>query len=47
MTTRLTERYIAAVTRSLNPHAQDDVRVELEASIADAVDARLEQGSRS
>ncbi|MGM7669004.1 permease prefix domain 1-containing protein [Microbacterium sp. A93] len=44
MTSTLTERYIAAVTKSLNPTAQDDVRTELEASIADAVDARLEQG---
>ncbi|MGM7697841.1 permease prefix domain 1-containing protein [Microbacterium sp. A84] len=44
MTSTLTERYIAAVTKSLNPAAQDDVRTELEASIADAVDARLEQG---
>ncbi|MGM7680004.1 permease prefix domain 1-containing protein [Microbacterium sp. A94] len=44
MTATLTERYIAAVTKTLNPTAQDDVRVELEASIADAVDARLEQG---
>lgn len=44
MTTTLTERYIAAVTRSLPPTTQDDVRIELEASIADAVDARVEQG---
>lgn len=44
MTASLTARYIDAVTRSLTPTAQDDVRVELEASIADAIDARLEQG---
>lgn len=40
----LTERYISATIRSLNPAAQADVRAELEASIADAVEARLEQG---
>lgn len=44
MAATLTERYIGAVTKSLNPTAQDDVRVELEASIADAVDARTDQG---
>lgn len=44
MTTTLTERYIVAVTKSLTPAAQDDVRIELEASIADAVEARIEQG---
>lgn len=44
MTATLTERYISAVTKSLNPTAQDDVRVELEASIADAVEARVDQG---
>lgn len=44
MATTYTERYIAAVTRPLNSTAQDDVRVELEASIADAVDARIDQG---
>ena len=44
MTTTLTERYIAAVTKSLDPTAQDDVRIELEASVADAVEARIEQG---
>ncbi|MCK2035831.1 permease prefix domain 1-containing protein [Microbacterium sp. SSW1-49] len=40
----LTERYISATIRSLKPDAQADVRAELEASIADAVEARLEQG---
>ncbi|MEU4016849.1 permease prefix domain 1-containing protein [Microbacterium sp. NPDC028030] len=43
-TTTLTERYISATIRSLRPETQDDVRAELEASIADAVEARLEQG---
>lgn len=43
-TTTLTERYISATIRSLRPEVQDDVRAELEGSIADAVDARLEQG---
>lgn len=43
-TATLTERYISATIRSLAPEVQDDVRAELEASIADAIDARLEQG---
>lgn len=43
-TASLTERYISATVRSLRPEAQDDVRAELEASIADAVEARREQG---
>ncbi len=43
-TAPLTERYIAATVRSLPPTAQHDVRAELEASIADAVEARLDQG---
>jgi len=47
MAATLTERYISAVTKSLNPTAQDDVRIELEASIADAVEARVEQGEPS
>ncbi|MGO4385677.1 permease prefix domain 1-containing protein [Specibacter sp. RAF43] len=46
MTTALTERYIAATVKSLPPTAQDDVRAELEASIADAVEARIEQGEQ-
>ncbi len=45
-TTTLTERYISATVRSLRPEAQDDVRAELEASIADAIEARLDQGER-
>ncbi|GAT72101.1 hypothetical protein MHM582_0571 [Microbacterium sp. HM58-2] len=43
-TATLTERYIGATIRSLKPEMQDDVRAELEASIADAIEARLEQG---
>ncbi|WP_223626817.1 permease prefix domain 1-containing protein [Microbacterium sp. EST19A] len=43
-TNTLTERYISATIRSLQPQAQGDVRAELEASIADAVEARIEQG---
>ncbi len=43
-TATLTERYISATIRSLEPAVQDDVRAELEASIADAIEARLEQG---
>lgn len=44
MVTSLTERYISATVTSLPPTAQDDVRAELEGSIADALDARLDQG---
>lgn len=43
-TTTLTERYISATIRSLRPGTQEDVRAELEASIADAIEARVEQG---
>lgn len=43
-TATLTERYISATIRSLTPEVQDDVRAELEGSIADAIDARLDQG---
>ena len=43
-TATLTERYISATIRSLRPEVQDDVRAELEGSIADAIDARLDQG---
>ncbi len=43
-TATLTERYIGATIRSLKPEAQDDVRAEIEASIADSIEARLEQG---
>ena len=44
MPATLTERYISATVRSLRPDAQEDVRAELAASIADAVEARTEQG---
>lgn len=44
MTATLTERYISATIRSLPPETQGDVRAELEASIADAVEARIDQG---
>jgi hypothetical protein len=44
MAATLTERYIGAVTRSLHPDAQNDVRAELAASIGDAVEARTDQG---
>lgn len=40
----LAERYIAATTASLPAEAQQDVRAELGVSIADAVEARIEQG---
>jgi len=42
--TTLTERYITATIRSLPATAQADVRAELEGAIADAVEARVEQG---
>ena len=44
MPATLTERYISATVRSLRPDAQEDVRAELAASIADAVEARTERG---
>ena len=44
MAATLTERYISAVTKSLAPESQHDVRAELEASIGDAVEARTDQG---
>lgn len=44
MATSLTERYISATINTLPPDSQEDVRAELEGSIADAVDARLDQG---
>lgn len=44
MAVTLTERYISATITSLPLDAQDDVRAELEASIADAIEARLDQG---
>lgn len=44
MTTTLTSRYIDATVRSLPEEAQADVRPELEASIAEAIEARVDQG---
>ncbi len=44
MTATLTDRYIAATMKSLPPQLQPEVRDELHASIADAVDARIDQG---
>lgn len=43
-TTTLTDRYIAATVASLPPASQDDVRAELTASIADAIDGRMDEG---
>lgn len=44
MTATLTDRYISATVRTLPQDAQADVRAELSASIADDIEARLEQG---
>lgn len=44
MTTTLTERYIAATIRSLSPASEADVRAELDALIADAIEARVDDG---
>ena len=44
MPATLTARYIDATIRTLRTEVQDDVREELAASIADAVDARLAHG---
>lgn len=44
MTATLTERYISATIRSLEPGMRNDIRAELEASIADAIEARVAQG---
>ncbi|WP_309127574.1 permease prefix domain 1-containing protein [Microbacterium sp.] len=44
MTATLTDRYIAATVKSLPPELQPEVRDELQASIADAVEARTHQG---
>ena len=44
MTTPLPERYIAATVKDLPAELQAEVRPELEASIADAIEARLDQG---
>lgn len=42
--TTLTDRYIAAATRSLKPKAQQDVRNELLGAIADDIEARVAGG---
>ena len=44
MTTPLPERYIAATVKDLPTELQAEVRPELEASIADAIEARMAQG---
>ena len=44
MKTSLSERYITATINELPAEMHDDVRAELEASIADAIMARIEQG---
>lgn len=44
MTTTLTERYIAATVKNLPAESQSDVRAELDALIADTIEARIEQG---
>ena len=44
MTTSLTQRYIAATIEGLPENLRSEVRPELEASIADAVDARVANG---
>lgn len=47
MTATLTDRYIAETLRGIRPENHDDVRAELSSSIADAVEARTEQGESS
>ncbi|MGN7979585.1 permease prefix domain 1-containing protein [Microbacterium sp. 22195] len=44
MTATLTDRYITATVRRLPQQLQAEVREELQTSIADAIDARAEQG---
>ena len=44
MTATLTQRYITATTKNLSAALESDVRAELEGSIADAIDARVDQG---
>ncbi|WP_104134626.1 permease prefix domain 1-containing protein [Cryobacterium sp. Y62] len=44
MTATLTQRYITGTTKNLGAASEGDVRAELEASNADALDARIEQG---
>lgn len=40
----MTDRYVAAALRGVHANQRDDVAAELRASIADAIDARVEQG---
>lgn len=42
--TTLTERYIHAATRSVPEKSRADLRAELQASVADAIEARIDQG---
>lgn len=44
MIATLTDRYVSATVRTLPPDVQADVRAELSATIADDIEARLEQG---
>src|SRR5690606_25066648 len=44
MNTSLSERYIAATINELPAQMHTDVRAELEASIADAISARMDHG---
>jgi len=44
MTTTLTDRYIDAVVRTVPEDQRGDVGAELRASVADQIDARIEQG---
>lgn len=44
MTATLTDRYIFAATRGVPEKSRDDLRAELEASIDDAIDARVGAG---
>ncbi|WP_119697079.1 permease prefix domain 1-containing protein [Microbacterium halotolerans] len=46
MSATLTDRYISATLRGVPAEAHDDVRNELTGSIADAVEARIEEGER-
>lgn len=45
MSAPLPERYIAATVKDLPPEQHHDVRLELQASIADAVEALIDQGA--
>lgn len=45
MTTTLTDRYVAAVTRGVPASQRGDLEQELRASLADAIDDRIESGA--